>query len=161
MEIQNAYDENMNVVENVKLIRGEPVPNGLYRLVCDVIVRHTDGTYLLMKRDKRKHFGNMWEATAGGSALFGETPAECAARELREETGIVAANLVEVGKEKGKDVIYVEFLCVTECEKDAVTLQEGETSAYKWVDRKTLLNMKSDSLVTDRMQNYIDELKRT
>ena len=38
-----------------------------------------------MQRDPRKPWGGMWEATAGGSALAGETPLECAARELREE----------------------------------------------------------------------------
>ena len=38
----------------------------MYHLVCEVIVKHTDGTYLLMQRDKNKHYGEYWEATAGG-----------------------------------------------------------------------------------------------
>ena len=68
--------------------------------------------------------------------------------------------MLEVGKEIVGCVICVEFLCVTDCKKDAVTLQEGETSDYRWVSRETLLNMKNDELVTDRMQKYIDGLKR-
>ncbi len=40
-----------------------------YHLVCDIIVRHSDGTYLLMQRGYRKPYGGMWEASAGGSAL--------------------------------------------------------------------------------------------
>ena len=48
-----------------------------------------------MQRDKRKHLGGMWEATAGGSALQGEDPLACAIRELREETGIADDKLME------------------------------------------------------------------
>lgn len=48
MELWDAYDENFRRVEGRTLVRGEPVPEGLFHLVCDVLVRHTDGTYLLM-----------------------------------------------------------------------------------------------------------------
>ena len=54
------------------------IPDGFYHLVCEIIVKHTDGTYLLMQRDLNKHYGGMWEATAGGSAVAGENPLECA-----------------------------------------------------------------------------------
>ena len=60
------------------LIRGEAIPDGFYHLVSDIIVKHVDGTYLLMQRDIRKNYGGMWEATAGGSALKGEGPLACA-----------------------------------------------------------------------------------
>ena len=88
MELWDAYDRNLEKIEGMTLIRGEKIPEGVYHLVCDIIVRHTDGEYLLMQRDSRKHYGGMWEATAGGSALQGENPLDCAIRELREETGI-------------------------------------------------------------------------
>lgn len=68
------------------MVRGEKIPKGLYHLVSEIIVRHQDGTYLLTQRDERKDFGGMWEATAGGSALKGESPLDCAKRELYEET---------------------------------------------------------------------------
>ena len=74
MEIWDAYDRNLEKIEGMTLIRGEKIPEGVYHLVCDVIVRHTDGEYLLMQRDSKKHYGGMWEATAGGSALQGEKP---------------------------------------------------------------------------------------
>lgn len=50
-----------------------------------------------MQRDSRKHFGGIWEATAGGSALQGEDALTCVNRELREETGIESEDLSEVG----------------------------------------------------------------
>ena len=161
MEIWDAYDENFNKIDNVTLIRGEKIPEGLFHLVGEIIVKHTDGDYLLMQRDRRKHFGGMWEATAGGSALRGETPIECAARELREETGIVSDHLVEIGRVKNyeKNTLYVEFLCVTDCPKDSVTLQEGETIAYKWVSRDELVSMKKSELLTECIQEFVEELK--
>lgn len=160
MELWDAYDSNFKKVDGVTLIRGNVIPDGLFHLVCDVLVMHTDGSYLIMQRDKIKRFGGMWEATAGGSALQGEAPLECAFRELAEETGIVAESLTEVGRELSRQTksIYVEFLCVTDWDKEKIVLQKGETSAFRWVSKAELLSMKQDELVTKRMQKYIKEL---
>lgn len=153
MEIWDAYDARLNKIEELTLIRGEKIPNGTYHLICNVLVKHKDGEYLLMQRDLRKHFGGMWEATAGGSALQGETPLQCAERELREETGIVSADLTEVGRVVVEEshAIFVQFVCTTDWNKDEITLQEGETIAYKWVTKGELLNMKNDELLTKRV----------
>lgn len=159
MELWDAYNKDFEKIEGMTLIRGEKIPGGIYHLVSEVIVRHTDGTYLLMQRDSKKHFGGMWEATAGGSALKGEDALACAIRELREETGIESEELTEVGHVTSHDTLYVEFLCITDCEKDSVTLQEGETSAYRWVSKDELISMKKDELVTERMQRFVGELK--
>lgn len=159
MEIWDAYNKDFNKIEDVTLVRGEPVPDGYFHLVCEVVVRHNDGSYLLMQRDKRKHFGGLWELTAGGSALQGENPLECAIRELKEETGIVSDALIEIGKvyHYNHKSIYVEFLCNTNCEKSSVTLQDGETSAYKWVSKDELMNMSKSEFATQRIQNFIEE----
>ncbi len=162
MELWDAYDEKFGLIEGQTLIRGEKIPDGMYHLVCDIIVKHNDGSYLLMQRDSRKHFGGMWEATAGGSALKGENPLTCAVRELKEETGIATDNLTEVGivTNHRNRTIFVEFLAVTNCDKSSVTLQEGETQAYQWVDRETLVNMSRRKLVTDRMMIFLRELQK-
>lgn len=159
MEVWDAYDPDLNRIEGKKLIRGEIIPTGSFHLVCDVLVKHIDGTYLLMQRAPQKHYGGMWEATAGGSALAGEAPLECAIRELREETGIVSAELTEVGRVTSGNTHYVEFLCVTDRDKDDITLQEGETVDHRWVGREELAGMKKDELVTERMQRFIKELQ--
>lgn len=160
MELWDVYDKAFHKMEDMTLIRGENIPDGLFHLVCDIIVRHTDGSYLLMQRDPRKNFGSMWEATAGGSALQGETPLECARRELWEETGIDATDLVSVGQITSHDTIYMEFICITDCDKGSITLQAGETVAYKWVSREELLAMKKSELVTRRMQKFLVELQK-
>lgn len=159
MERWDAYDGNFRRMEGVSLVRGEPIPAGVYHLVCDVLVRHTDGSYLLMQRDPRKHYGGLWEATAGGSALQGEAPLDCARRELREETGIQAEELRELGRVRSANTHYVEFLCVTDGPKDRVTLQEGETVAYRWVSREELIALRNGELVTKRMQGFLSELQ--
>ncbi|EFM29673.1 hypothetical protein HMPREF9352_1049 [Streptococcus gallolyticus subsp. gallolyticus TX20005] len=69
MELWDAYDAHLNVIEGQILVRVEKIPCGVYHLVSEVIVKHSDGTYLLTQRDPRKNLGGMWEATAGGSAL--------------------------------------------------------------------------------------------
>ena len=160
-ELWDAYNRDFEKVSGVTLVRGDKIPSGLFHLVCDIIVRHKDGEYLLMQRDFYKHFGGMWEATAGGSALKSESAIECARRELKEETGIEEADLQEIGRvvKEENQSIYVEFLCETECDKRAIKLQKGETEAFKWVSAKELREMKKAELVTERMQKFIDELK--
>ncbi len=113
-----------------------------------------------MQRDKRKHLGGMWEATAGGSALQGEAPVTCAARELHEETGITSDNLVKIGRvlHHNHKSFYVEYLCITDIDKDSIVLQEGETSNYKWITADRLLKLSRDELATQRILNFIEEL---
>lgn len=116
------------------LVRGEPIPEGLYHLVCEVLVRHADGSFLAMKRDEGKDvFPGWWETTAGGSALAGETSLDCARRELLEETGIEAESFELIAKTIGKEYIFDSYLCVVDCPKDAVRFQAGETVDYRWM----------------------------
>ena len=160
MELWDAYDRDLNRLEGMTLVRGEPIPEGICHLVCDILVRHVDGTYLLMRRDDRKPHGGLWEASAGGAALKGEEPLACALRELKEETGIEAEGLREMGRvHGGGHAFYVAYLCVTDCDKDAITLQPGETTAFWWVTREALLAMKDDELLAKRMHVFFEELE--
>ena len=51
MEIWDGYFSD-GTLANYDLVRGEPIPQGLYHLVCEVLVRHVDGEYLLMRRKR-------------------------------------------------------------------------------------------------------------
>lgn len=157
-ELWDAYDVGLNKLDGITLERGKELPNGVFHLVCEIAVKHKDGQYLLMQRDLKKHFGGMWELTAGGSALKGETPIECAIRELKEETGILCESLEEIGRvvHMEKHSIYVEYLCHVECDKKSIVLQEGETINYRWVEKSKLKN--NPQLITNRIQIFIKEL---
>ena len=160
-EAWDAYDGNFDLIPGVTLIRGQTMPEGLYHLVCCTIVRHRDGEYLLMRRDGQKTFGGMWEATAGGSALHGETPLECAARELREETGIVPDSFTELGRDRddAHHALFVEYLCLTDQDKDSVVVQPGETTAWRWVSRSELFDMPRAELLSQHMLMYVRQGK--
>ncbi|MBR4434569.1 MAG: NUDIX hydrolase [Clostridia bacterium] len=160
-ELWDAYDKDMNKVDRAKLVRGEPIPDGLYHLVCDVAVSHSDGSWLLMRRHPAKPFGDRWEFSAGGSALSGETALEAAKRELFEETGIENAALSELGRiiHHSGHSIYVEFIAETDCDKRSITVQDGETVGFKWVSTEELVSLPQKELATVRIQPMIDELR--
>ena len=50
MELWDAYDEDFNIIEDITLVRGEEekIPEGIFHLVVDILVKHKNGTYLLM-----------------------------------------------------------------------------------------------------------------
>ena len=161
MEIWDAYLPN-GTLAGCDLVRGEPIPNGLYHLVSEIVVRHIDGDYLLMQRDPRKSkYGGFFEATAGGSALKGEDADCCARRELREETGIDAGTLTNIGHFVSHNTIYETFLCITDCGKKSVKLQEGETVSYKWISEAEFIDfVNSDAMIDVQYQRYLPYLKQ-
>lgn len=55
--------------------------------------------------------------------------------------------------------VYVDFLCLTDWDKQGVRLQAGETSAYRWASAEEIARMGRDELVTKRMQVFVDELR--
>ena len=135
MELWDAYRENGSITGET-LVRGQKVPEGLFHLVCEVLVRHRDGSFLAMRRDRKKSgFPGWWETTAGGSALKGEDRWQCVRRELREETGIETGDFQQIGYEVWPEThcINISFLCTVDCEQDSVTLQPGETEGYRWM----------------------------
>ncbi len=160
-EIWDAYLAD-GTLAGCDLVRGEPIPKGLYHLVSDILVRHTDGDYLLMQRDHRKpNYGGYFEATAGGSALKGEDALTCAKRELWEETGITTGTFTNIRRFVSRDTIYEIFLCVTDWDKHAVTLREGETVSYKWISEADFIAfVNSDSMIDVQYRRYEPYLKQ-
>ena len=157
MEIWDGYLADGSL-SGTDLIRGEKVPQGLYHLVCEVLVRHVDGDYLLMQRDMSKpNHPGCFEATAGGSAFKGEDKLSCVRRELFEETGISVEDFEEVGYcvDDRTRCIYCSFLCVTDWDKEKVKLQEGETMAFKWVNKEQFADfIQSDEAIKRQIERY-------
>lgn len=156
MEIWDGYYKD-GTLANVDLIRDNTIPDGLFHLVCEVLVRHIDGDYLLMQRDFTKpNYGGYYEATAGGSALKGEDEISCAKRELFEETGICSDSFTLIGKTIAKETIYYNFLCITDCDKTSISLQDGETVAYKWVNETEFIAfVNSAEMIETQKQHYL------
>ena len=132
------------------MTRGEKVPEGYYHLVCDVLIRHIDGDYLLMLRSREKKvYAGRWESSCGGSALAGEDALTAARRELREETGIICDDLQQIVCTVNEmfHSIHYEFLGITDCPKDSIILQPGETEGYRWVSEEEFREFAQNGMI--------------
>lgn len=166
MELWDGYYED-ETLAGVDLVRGQAIPNGLLHLVSEIIVHHEDGDYLLMQRDYNKEtYPGLYEASAGGSVLKGETPLEGALRELEEETGIRTDSLTPIYRKVNhkRDAIHYGYLCRINGDKDRIRLQEGETIAYRWLTKEEFLKFAdSDEFVPtgrERLSEYLESIKK-
>ena len=167
MEIWDLYDEQgQKTGETWERSRAREIPEGRYHIVCDILIRHQDGEFLLTLRDPNKDiYPGCLEASAGGSALAGETPEEAAYREMLEETGLTADKLELIGttrRPQSRSVIYA-YLAIVSCEKNSVQLQQGETVDYHWMDAATFLHLIQQEPVLKiqypRYKPYLDTLE--
>ena len=166
MEYWDLYDENEQPTGEVwqrEWGNFRDVTQGRYHLVVDILLQAADGEYLLTKRHPDKDvYPGYWEASAGGSVLKGEGPLEGAKRELQEETGMVADTWEEISvtRKDSSHAIYHSYLAKTSQDKDSVRLQEGETTDYKWVDARGLLDyVHSESAIQSHNLRYATYLK--
>ena len=78
VELWDLYDINGNRTGEVwerSLGNYRTIPDGRYHLVSDILVQHSDGTFLLTKRHMDKDVNpGYWEASAGGSAKVAKRP---------------------------------------------------------------------------------------
>ena len=167
MEIWDLYDEQgRKTGETWERGNAGTIPEGRYHIVCDILIRHQDGEFLLTLRDPDKEvYPGCLEASAGGSALAGETPEEAARREMLEETGLTADRLELIGmtrRPESRSVIYA-YLATVHCEKNSVRLQEGETVGYQWTGAAAFLRMIQEEPVLKiqypRYKPYLDTLE--
>lgn len=112
MEFWDLYDSERNSTGG-RLSRGEAIPAGALHLVVHVCVFDGEGRLLIQQRQHDKAgWPGLWDLSAGGSALAGETSIQAAQRETMEELGL-AVDLTDVRPmltihfEEGFDDVYV------------------------------------------------------
>ena len=87
MELWDLYTEK-RIKTGETHLRGAPLPENRFHLVVHVWIVNAKGQYLISQRAaSRPSFPLKWECVEG-SVLLGETSAEGAVREVREEVGI-------------------------------------------------------------------------
>jgi len=132
-ELWDAYDREGKPL-GFDLVRNEPIPEGVYHLVVEILALTEDGRVLITQRHPDKKWGGCWEYT-GGSVIKGETPVQGALRELREETGLTVSaqdlHPVYVDARCSSDTIYHSFVVFFDPAGQSIQLQEGETVAYE------------------------------
>ena len=143
MELWDVYDKN-RLLTGKTGERGKPLPEGGYHMVVHVCLFNQKGQMLIQQRQAFKHgWPNLWDVTAGGSAIAGETSAQAAQRELFEEVGYAAdfsalRPHLTINFSNGFDDYY--FL-EREVELSLLKLQEEEVQAVAWAEKDEILEM--------------------
>lgn len=166
MELWDLVDGDRNKLGKVHR-RGIDLNPGEYHVVVEVITVNVDGRILLTQRDAVKTYPLLWEIT-GGSITAGETSIEGAARELEEETGLVAApeQLTKIGELKYGHYFRDSYIWKTadNINPAAMKLQAGEVCGAQLVtfDELELLHEKGQTVpsVLERCQLYFEELQK-
>ncbi|MBD5152875.1 MAG: NUDIX hydrolase [Oscillibacter sp.] len=161
-ELWDARDREGNLL-GFDIVRGEPMPEGVYHLVAEIFAVTTDGRVLVTKRHPDKAWGGYWEYT-GGSVVKGETPLQGALRELHEETGIVVSEQdmhpVYVDARPGIDrlsTIYHSFVVFFDPAEQTIRLQEGETVDYELLPYEEFKRaLMEDRFVEPIRQRFLD-----
>lgn len=163
MELWDIYDIDRVRTGRVAQ-RGKPASEGglgegEYHLVVHICVFNGRGQLLLQQRQKDKEgYPNLWDVSAAGSALAGETSAAAASRELREELGLVHDFTKErpfwtTHFERGFDDWY--FIRM-EADISDLRLQPEEVQDAKWADLAEIERM----LDSGEMVPYYRDLVR-
>ena len=161
MELWDLYDRQGEKTGET-VVRGQMLPNERYHLVSCIVIRHTDGGFLLLRRSPYKeNFPNILEIGVGGCVMSGETAQECAAREVEEETGIVCQNLTYTGRYIEGKSIYEGFLCITDIPKHQIRLQKEENSQFLWLTKEEFIEFFDSTECLDRFKNRLKDYVNT
>ena len=89
MELWDVYDRDRKLTGKTHE-RGVPLADGEYHLSVHIAIFTPDGRMLVQRRSpEKKHWGGLWDMSAAGSVVAGESSSVGAARELYEELGLV------------------------------------------------------------------------
>jgi len=161
-ELQDLYDIHRNPTGG-QFYRGEPVPEGSYRLGVQVWVRNAEGEFLLSQRHPCKKKPLLWEAT-GGAVDAGEDTLTAAVREVGEELGL------RLGKDRlvllcTKLCDGVEFLDTYLAEwngsVDELTFQENEVVDARWVTYEEMEAMDARGELCVEYRELFEHVRRS
>ncbi len=156
MELWDLYDENRRPTGKTVRRDVDPIAEGEYHLVVHACVFSPDGKLLIQRRSPLcKKRPNLWDVTAGGSALAGETTRQAAERELFEEVGVRAAFSRPAFTVYHKNAIEDVFWAHAEPDLAALSLQAGEVSEVRWAGEEDVLSLLRAGQFVIRYEGYI------
>ena len=133
------------------MVRGEPTPDGFYRLVVHVCIFSPEGQMLIQQRQPFKEgWSNLWDVTVGGSAVSGDSSRSAAERETREELGLSidlsdTRPTMTINWEHGFDDYYI---LTQDVDPASLQLQYEEVQAVRWAGKEEILRMIDDGRET-------------
>ena len=133
MEYNDIYDKDRHRTGRVHQ-RGRPWRPGEYGLVVCSWIIDGQGRVLLTQRAPEKSYPGTWE-NSGGAAQAGETSRQAIAREVFEETGILAEqNAFELLDSRLDGDAFFDYYCLKRSVPiEEIVLLPGETVDAKWV----------------------------
>ena len=138
-ELRDLYDINSNKT-NKTYRKGNLIPEGYYPMVVMVVIRNSNGEFLMQKRVESK--GGDWGVT-GGHPKSGETPIEGIITEVKEELGLDFSkeNFIEYDSGcDGKDC-YKMYFVTKDININDITIQQEELSEVRWFTMDELKDM--------------------
>lgn len=130
-------DEKDNVIGSSE--KEYAIKHSQVRRISRIFVFNNNGELFIQKRKTGLTLsGGKWDQSAGGHVDVGETYKQAAERELKEELGIKAAKLKEIGKfyfrREHETFISKSFNTLFSCHYNGkITLQESEVDDGRWV----------------------------
>lgn len=153
-ELRDLYDINSNKT-NMTYHKGEKIPNGYYPMVVMVVIRNSNGDFLMQKRVESK--GGDWGVT-GGHPKSGETPIEGIITEVKEELGLDFCNENFIEYDSGCDGkdCYKMYYVTKDIDLNDIKIQEDELTDVRWFSMDELNKMvESKELNEDQIQCFI------
>ena len=146
---------------NETMVRGTSAPEGRYRYIVHIIVFNHKGEMLIQQRQPFKSgWSGMWDVSAGGSVIAGETVQQGAEREVREELGlklsldgVVPALCLRFNE--GFNEIYIVN---ADPELSTLKLQQEEVCQVKWADKDEILAMIDEGTFVTYHKSFIELL---
>ena len=160
-ELWDVYDENRQ--RTGKIIR-RPSAWGqeAYHLIIHVAVFDSRNRMLIQRRSPKKHaWADLWDISAGGSAMAGEDNWQAAERETREELGIrlhlenVRPHF-SINYTRGFDDFYTVEL--PDLDISSLILQEAEVAEVRWASQDEVRQMLKDGSFVPYFPGLIDLL---
>ena len=160
MELFDLYTADREKTDRT-MVRGDPTPEGFYRLVVHVCIFNPEGQMLIQQRQPFKRgWSNLWDITVGGSAVSGDSSRSAAERETFEELGL-PINLSDIRPtltiywEHGFDDYYVLTRSV---DLNTLHLQYEEVQAVRWASKEEILQMIDSGLFIPYEKSLIELL---
>lgn len=157
-ELRDLYDSNGNKTEKT-YHKGENIPEGYYPMVVMVVIRNSNGEFLMQKRSENK--GGDWGVT-GGHPKSGETPEEGIITEVKEELGLDFSNEVFTEYDSGCDGkdCYKMYFVNKDIDIKDITIQQEELSEVRWFSMDELNKMvETKELNEDQISCFIKVCK--
>lgn len=156
-ELFDVYTINREKT-GITLPRGTVLGKEQYRLIAYVCIFNSRNEMLIQQKASFKNEFNIWDFSAGGSSISGETSRDAIQRELMEELGIdydfsqSKPQLTVYFKQCIDDIYIVRNLNI---EQGDFKLQLDEVKDLQWVDEETILYLINQGRFVRYDKNYI------